>query len=92
MRWKSWLQTIGAAPLAALALSGCARNSAPSLSLFGAYFPVWILCGALGVLGAIAARLVLVVTGLSETLPAQLLLCVAVGVIAACLTWLWLGQ
>ncbi|MBO9707507.1 MAG: hypothetical protein J7521_04760 [Caulobacter sp.] len=92
MRVKSWLQAISAPLLATLLLSGCAPSSAPSLSLFGAYFPVWILCGVLGVVAAITTRLLLVVSGLAETLPAQLLLCVAVGVIAACLTWLWLGQ
>lgn len=73
-------------------VSGCARRSAPTLSLFGAYFPIWILCGIVGAAAALATRLALVASGLSEAIPAQLLLCVAVGVIAASLAWLWLGQ
>ncbi len=75
-----------------LMLCGCARRSAPTLSLFGAYFPVWIFCGIIGVLAAAATRVLLVATGLSETVPAQLSVCVAAGVIAASLAWLWLGQ
>lgn len=77
---------------ACASLSGCARRSAPTLSLFGAYFPIWILCGIIGVGAGLATRLALVAGGLSEAIPAQLMLCVAVGVIAASLAWLWLGQ
>lgn len=75
-----------------LLLAACAPRSAPTLSLFGAYFPVWILCGIIGVAAAGGARLLLVATGLSSAVPAQLLFCVAAGVIAACLAWFWLGQ
>jgi len=82
-----------AGPLLALGLlPGCARRDAPTLSLFGSYFPVWILCGIVGVLGAAAARMVLVAFGLSQVVPAQLLFCVAVGVIVAGAFWLGLSQ
>lgn len=64
----------------------------PTLSLFGSYFPVWIPCGVLGVIVALAARFVLVATGWSDAIPAQLIVCTAVGSIAACVAWLWLGQ
>lgn len=73
-------------------VAGCDDRAAPSLTLFGAYFPGWLLCGVLGAIAAVATRVLLVVTGLSPAVPAQLLFCVAVGVIVASLGWLWLGQ
>lgn len=75
-----------------LPLVGCARRSAPTLSLFGAYFPIWIFCGLLGVAAAGATRALLVATRLSDVVPAQLAVCSAAGVIVASLAWLWLGQ
>lgn len=75
----------------AAAVAGCAHG-APTLSMFGSYVPIWLLCGILGSLTAIAARVALIVSGLSPAIPAQLLFCCTIGVIAACLLWLWLGQ
>ncbi len=92
MRSRSRLLGVGPLLTVCFALSGCTGRSAPTLSLFGAYFPIWILCGILGVAAAAAARVLLVATGLSNAVPAQLAVCVAAGVIAACLAWLGLGQ
>jgi len=81
-------------PLGALVtLNGCASPGAPSLILFGAYFPGWILCGVAGILAAIAARIAMVVSGLSDALPLQLFVCVALGLLVAIAAWLlWFGQ
>jgi YtcA-like protein len=76
----------------ALALGGCSAG-APSFVLFGAFFPAWLLCGTLGIIGAGMARAVFVASGLSGVLPYQLFVCSAVGVIVALLVWLiGLGQ
>jgi hypothetical protein len=56
--------------------------------MFGAFFPVWLLCGVVGVAGAVIARIIFVSTGLANTLPYQLAVCIAVGLIAALLVWL----
>jgi len=69
-------------------LSGCAVRGAPSFTLFGAYFPAWMLVAAIGILAAVAARIVAVATGLAETVPFQLLSCTAIGVTAAVVCWL----
>lgn len=74
-----------------LGLDACARSTAPAVSLFGAYFPAWLLCGIIGVLAAAGARVLIVALGAAEVLPAQLTLCVAAGVIVACLVWLLVG-
>ena len=39
-------------------LSGCSR--APSFNILGSFFPAWILCGLIGILLTVAARLVFV--------------------------------
>jgi hypothetical protein len=70
-----------------LCLGGCADLGAPSFEAFGAFFPAWMMCGAVGILGAIVTRVVLVSTPLA-VLPYRLLVCTAVGVSAAILFWL----
>ena len=80
------------APTLPLILGGCSRGGAPSLVLFGAYFPDWMLCALLGIVVAIVARVAFVATGLSTVLPYQLFVCTAIGLIFALFAWLiWFG-
>jgi hypothetical protein len=80
------------APTLLLILGGCSRSGAPSLVLFGAFFPDWMFCALLGIVVAIVARGVFVATGLSSVLPYQLFVCVSIGLIFAILAWLlWFG-
>ena len=74
--------------LASVCLGGCSLSGAPSFDLFGAFFPAWLLCGAIGIAGAAIARVAFVSSGLSNELPYQLTLCTAIGVITAVLFWL----
>jgi YtcA family len=74
--------------LASVCLGGCSASGAPSFDLFGAFFPAWLLCGAVGIAGAAIARVAFVSSGLSNVLPYQLTLCTAIGVITAVLFWL----
>jgi len=76
-----------------LVLTSCSSGSAPSFTLFGAFFPAWLLCGIIGIVGAAVARIAFVSTGLSNTLPYQLFVCAAAGVIVAVLTsFIWFGR
>ncbi|SCK25750.1 Uncharacterised protein family protein [Variovorax sp. HW608] len=76
--------------LALPGLSGCA--GAPSIPLAGAYFPAWLLCALVGVLGAALARALFVMSGVAQLLPLQLFVCTAIGVaVAALLWWVWVG-
>lgn len=63
----------------ALSLGGCLGPSSPSLAAFGAYFPSWLFCTLVGVIGAVVVRGVFIKLGLDETLPWRLLVytCVA---------------
>jgi hypothetical protein len=74
--------------LASVCLGGCSASGAPSFDLFGAFFPAWLLCGAIGIAGASIARFAFVSSGLSNVLPYQLAICTAIGVITAVLVWL----
>jgi YtcA-like protein len=69
-------------------LGGCSISSAPSFVLFGAFFPAWLLCGTLGIVGAGIARAAFVAGGLSQVLPYQLFVCAAVGLTVALVVWL----
>ena len=74
--------------MAGVCLGGCSASGAPSFDLFGAFFPAWLLCGAIGIVGAGIARVAFVRSGLSNVLPYQLAVCTAIGVITAVLVWL----
>ena len=87
------LCSLGAVLLAASGLGGCSAAGAPSFDLFGAFFPAWLLCGIVGIGGAIVARVAFISSGLAYTLPYQLAVCTAIGVIVALLVWLvWFGH
>jgi hypothetical protein len=61
---------------------------APSFELFGAFFPAWMLCALIGILGAAGTRLVLTTSTVNEAIPFQLAVCTAVGVIVGLLVWM----
>jgi len=76
----------------AVTMSGCAHRGAPSFVIFGAFFPDWMLVAGIGILAAIGTRSALLATGLAESIPLQLLVCVSVGLTIAVLIWLlWFG-
>jgi len=80
------------APTMSLILGGCSWGGAPSIVLFGAFFPDWMLCALLGIVLAMVARVAFVATGLSTVLPYQLFVCTSIGLIFAFLGWLiWFG-
>jgi len=69
-------------------LSGCMSAGAPDVELEGAYFPAWLLCAVVGIVGAALARVIFVVTHVAEQVPYQLAVCTAIGLIVAVGTWL----
>jgi hypothetical protein len=68
-------------------LTGCSTG-APAFELFGAYFPAWMWCALIGVLGAAGTRVALTTQAANDVIPLQLGVCTAVGVITALLTWI----
>ena len=77
------------ARLAVVLLAGLSSScaGAPSITVAGAFFPAWLVCALIGALAAVVARMIFVATGLAQTLPLQLLVCVALGVLCGALAW-----
>jgi hypothetical protein len=73
--------------VASCMLTGCSLAAAPSFELFGAYFPAWMLCALIGIVGAAVSRVVLTTPALSGTVPFQFMVCTGVGVIVGLLSW-----
>jgi len=69
-------------------LTSCSLAAAPSFELFGAYFPAWMLCALIGILGAAGTRVVLTTPALSGVVPFPFTVCTAVGVIVGLLSWM----
>jgi hypothetical protein len=70
-----------------LGLDACSSGGAPSFAVFGAYFPAWMFCGLIGILGAVLTRVALTSQHLANLIPFQLAVCTASGVILALLAW-----
>ena len=64
-------------------------RGAPWFSFFGAYFPAWMLCGLIGVIGAVLARALFVAIGLDVIVRARLLTYGSLGLMLALGTWQW---
>jgi hypothetical protein len=69
-----------------LSLSGC--NHAPSVSIVGSFFPIWILCIAAGIVIAVSVRALLLGSAFEKELKPAIVVypCLA----AACAFTLWL--
>jgi hypothetical protein len=79
------------AALCAAALAGC--SAAPSHNILGSYFPSWMICALVGLLATVIIRQILVSVGIDRTLPAPLLVYLALAVAGAFATWLiWLDR
>ena len=79
-------------PVLALALFPEACRGAPSVDVAGAYFPAWLSCALVAVVGAILARVAMVATGLAQVIPLQLFVCISIGLLLAALVWVaWIG-
>jgi YtcA family len=77
----------------AIALPVAACNYAPTMDLFGSYFPAWMLCAAIGIVVAIIIRQILAMSGINDYVVAPLLTYAGLAVSATLLAWLlWFGH
>src|SRR5438105_1444382 len=78
---------------AAIALPVAACNYAPTMNLFGSYFPAWMLCAALGIVATVIIRQILAAAGINDYVVAPLLTYAGLAVSATLLAWLlWFGH
>jgi len=74
-----------ALPAVAL-LGGCD----PTINIYGALFPAWVLCLIAGVVGVLVLRPVFARLGLERNMAPLLIVYPALGILIACLLWLGL--
>ncbi|EJD6501569.1 hypothetical protein M0L11_RS21175 [Providencia rettgeri] len=59
--------------LLSLLLMGCNQGHSPLFSMLGSYFPYWMLCVLIGLVGAILLRVFLVYLEIDDKLPFPLM-------------------
>lgn len=74
-------------------LTACTHISgAPSVPLFGSFFPAWIICAAGGVVFAVILRAIFIALKLNEHLPAPPLVYLCLSISGSIVIWLfWAG-
>lgn len=75
-------------------LAGCdAAVRSPSISVFGSFFPVWILCAVAGVILTAICRAVFIRSGIDEYLPVPALVYLCLAISSSIGLWLfWSGS
>jgi hypothetical protein len=75
----------------ALVTAGCSH--APTMNLFGSYFPAWMICAAVGIIVTIIIWRILAMAGIHEYVIAPLLTYTGLALSATLLSWLlWFGH
>jgi hypothetical protein len=73
-----------------IGLAGC--SGAPAQNILGSFFPSWMLCVLAGIGAAVLAHRALALVGIDKTMPAPLLVYLALTVFFSFAVWLaWLG-
>lgn len=76
--------------MSVVALAAC--SASPSRNILGSYFPTWMICALLGLVGVVILRAVLGKAGLAETLPIPVVVYLCTWVTVTLVIWLlWLG-
>lgn len=83
------LRCFSCLPAAAL-VTACSRS--PSRNILGSYFPTWMLCALIGLLGVVLVRVVLIRTGVDSELPVPVLVYLSLWIAITLAVWLaWLA-
>lgn len=73
--------------------TGCSDRSAPAITMFGAYFPDWLIFAITAILAAVFARIAFGIAGRAESVPYPLFTYLAIGIlVAGVIDFLWLGH
>ena len=76
----------------ALVSTLAACSASPSRNILGSYFPTWMICALLGLLGAVALRAVFGKAGIDAALPVPVVVYLCAWITVTLAIWLlWLG-
>ncbi len=72
------------------ALTAC--SASPSRNILGSYFPTWMICALLGLLGVVVLRAVFGKAGIDAALPMPVVVYLCMWIAMTLAIWLlWLG-
>jgi hypothetical protein len=75
---------------ACLLVTACSQS--PSRNILGSYFPTWMLCALLGIVGTVVIRMLLIKTGVDAELPVPVLVYLSLWTAVTLGIWLvWLA-
>ena len=77
-----------AAGMSLILLTGC--RGAPSINVLGSFFPGWMFCMAIGVVGALLIRVVFIKANIEPYLPMRVLVYICLWVFITLFAWLLL--
>ena len=69
-------------------LLGGTQSGAPSVSLFGAFFPAWLFCAAFGLIACFILRGALILVRFDDAIPFKLFVFLAFAVAMTLGSWL----
>lgn len=73
-----------------LLMAACSES--PSRNILGSYFPTWMVCALLGIVGVLAIRWAFVKSGIDAALPVPVLVYLSLWIAVTLAIWLiWLG-
>jgi len=76
--------------MSVVALAAC--SASPSRNILGSYFPTWMICALLGLVGVVVLRVLLGKAGIHQTLPTPVVVYLCTWVSVTLAIWLlWLG-
>lgn len=61
----------------------------PQIDVIGSFFPSWMLCALVGVVGAVLARRIFVRAGLDPYIGPPLLIYVSLALLVTLVLWVW---
>lgn len=71
-------------------ITACSRS--PSRNILGSYFPTWMLCALIGLLGVVLVRVMLTRTGVDREMPVPVLVYLSLWIAITLVVWLaWLA-
>jgi YtcA family len=80
MLWRT------AAGMSLVLLTGC--RAAPSINVLGSFFPGWMFCMAIGVVGSLLLRLIFIKISVDAHLPMRTPVYICLWVLITLLSWL----
>lgn len=90
--WRLLRYTVAAG--LTLPAAACGEGAhAPSVPVFGSFFPLWLLASCLGVLGTVVLRLAFIRVGIDDHLPAPALVYLCAAILLSVAIWaVWSGE